>query len=379
MGTTINVLAITFHRAENYGSMLQAFALQEFVKGIRENVKYDILDYAPNVQKNLYRVVPPVKDIKSALKSIVAFRYYGQLCKKKNNFNKFLDEYLECTPIVHSSKKNLKSVINGVDLCIFGSDQIWNTNGEDFDWIYMGEGIPVLRKISYAASMGSGYFIEGWNREHREKTKQLLDDFMELSVRESGAKKALMSITKNSLKVSQNIDPIFLLSKEEWISKLSIKKENRGKYILFYSLNPDKLVMKMIKEIENKLGIPVVVTKFNNMHDIINLFEKKYDTGPIEFLELLYNAELVVSTSFHGVAFSILFNRPFYAINPYSDSRLESILDFCKLEDRSIQNIEDIKNIKDKWLKIEFSLANRAIELERKKSKVYLAKYVKKS
>lgn len=379
MDAIINVLAITFHRAENYGSMLQAFALQEFVKGIRENVKYNILDYAPNVQKNLYRIIPHVKDIKSAIKAIVSLKYYRKLCKKKNNFKNFISVYLQCTHTVDSSKENLKSVVRGTDLCIFGSDQIWNTNGEDFDWIYMGEGISGYRKISYAASMGSGYFVEGWDKDHREKTKQLLNEFMGLSVRERGAYKAVMSIKKNSLEVSQNIDPIFLLSKEEWISKLRIREVNKEKYILFYSLNPDKLVMEMVKEIENKLRIPVVVTKFNNMHDIINPFEKKYDTGPIEFLELLYNAELIVSTSFHGVAFSILFNKPFYAINPYSDSRLESILTFCALEDRSIKNVEDINNIKNEWLKIEFSSANHAIEIERKKSKDYLVKYVKKS
>lgn len=373
MDKEIKILAVTFHRAENYGSMLQAFALQEFVKRINSSVEYKILDYAPEVQKSIYRIIPKINNIKSAVKALVAYRNYKALSQKKKRFADFVKEYLDCTATVDSIPNGLQSVVRGFDICIFGSDQIWNTNGQDFDWIYMGENIPISKKISYAASMGSGYFIDGWNQEHCEKAKRLLDDFTALSVREIGAKEAVMNIVSDPLKVLQNIDPVFLLTREEWLSKLNIKKASRKKYVLFYSLNPDTMAMDIVKELGHEIGIPVIVTKFNNMHDIVCPFYKKYDTGPIEFLELLYNAELVLSTSFHGVAFSILFNKPFYAINPYSDSRLESVLDFCALKDRMIRGLEDIEKAKNNWSEIEYSSANQAIEFERERARVYLS------
>lgn len=373
MNKEIKVLAITFHRAENYGSMLQAFALQEFIKEIDNSVEYKILDYAPEVQRNVYRIIPRINNIKSAAKALVALKNYKELSQKKKRFADFVKGYLDCTTTVDSSPNALQSVIKGFDVCIFGSDQIWNTNGQDFDWIYMGENISISKKISYAASMGSGYFIDGWKQEHREKAKQLLDDFTALSVREIGAKEAVTKIASNSLRVLQNIDPVFLLTKEEWLSKLNIKSESGKRYILFYSLNPDTMVMNIVKELGRKIGMPVIVTKFNNMHDIVNPFDKKYNTGPIEFLELLYNAELVLSTSFHGVAFSILFNKPFYAINPYSDSRLESILEFCDLQDRAIRGLVDIERAMEGWSEIDYCSANQAIEKERERSKAYLS------
>ena len=373
MDKTFRVLALTLHRAENYGSMLQAYALQEFVQDLDNNISYSILDFAPPVQKNMYKTVPQIKDARSFIKALVSIRYIRDLKLKKARFNGFAKNYLECTQMIDSEKKKLQAVVGSYDISIFGSDQIWNTNGKDFDWIFMGEGISGIRKISYAASMGSGYFNKDWNQEHRDKMKELLKDFSEISVRETGVKKIVENLC--DLPVSQNIDPVFLLDGNSWVEKLKLKHATDEKYILFYSLNPDKLVLEIVKEISRILGLPVVVTKFNNMHDIVNPFRKKYDTGPIEFLNLLYNAELVLSTSFHGVAFAILLNKPFYAINPYSDSRLDSILESCSLNDRAIKDKKDIKTVRNRWHDLDFSNAKAFIESERTKATAYLSKY----
>lgn len=373
MDKTFKVLALTFHRAENYGSMLQAYALQEFVQGLDNNISYNILDYAPPVQKNMYKTVPQIKDVRSLIKALVSIRYIRDLRLKKARFNKFVKNYLKCTQVIDSEKKELQAVVASYDISIFGSDQIWNTNGKDFDWIYMGEGISGIRKISYAASMGSGYFNKDWNQVHRDKMKELLKDFIQISVREIGVKNMVENLC--DLPVLQNIDPVFLLDGDIWVRKLKLKHATEKKYILFYSLNPDKLVLEIVKEISRILGLPIVITKFNNMHDIVNPFEKKYDTGPIEFLNLLYNAELVLSTSFHGVAFAILLNKPFYAINPYSDSRLDSILESCSLNDRAIKDMNDIKTVRSEWHNLDFSIAKTSIESERTKASAYLREY----
>ena len=119
--------------------------------------------------------------------------------------------------------------------------------------------------------------------------------------------------------------------------------------------------------------MPIIVTQRTIISEIFYGFEKKFDAGPLEFLNLILNAKLVLSSSFHGTVFSILFNKPFYAINGANDFRISTLLEKMNLKNRTIE----IDNIKEKCRKIydiEFKNANALLNAEREKSEIYLKK-----
>ena len=126
----------------------------------------------------------------------------------------------------------------------------------------------------------------------------------------------------------------------------------------------------MAKAISKKLKLPILVTRYNNKNDMINNFVKKYNSGPLDFLSYIDNAALVLSSSFHGTAFSMIYNKPFYVFNGMKDSRISSILKIAGIEDRSIESIKDIDRVNLK--SIDFSFVNEIIKNEQEKSKAYL-------
>ena len=122
------------------------------------------------------------------------------------------------------------------------------------------------------------------------------------------------------------------------------------------------------------LNLPIVVTKFNNEKDYFNSFKKEYTSGPIEFLRLINGAKLVISSSFHGNIFAILFEKPFLAIkNGKKDLRLETVLDRMRLNDRIVTK-ENLETVCKKAYEISFDEARKILNEERKKSKTYLKK-----
>ena len=132
-------------------------------------------------------------------------------------------------------------------------------------------------------------------------------------------------------------------------------------------------MIKIVKKVSKILKLPVVITKFNNQYDAFSNFKKQYDTGPIEFLNLVKNAELVLSSSFHGTIFSILFNRPFFAIRGNKDFRIQTLLKKMKLEDRTIDENDIEEKCKEAYM-IDFKEAEKLLEIEREKATKYLKK-----
>ena len=360
---------ITFHSSYNYGSHLQAYALQEFIKKIsNEPIDYKIINLRTQIQKNMYKNIFEKNDIKSKLKSFLFLKYKKQLFDKASNYEKFLSEKLQVTE-EYNTYEELMNENFDYDYYISGSDQLWNLNAKDFDWSNYLEFVKKGKKISYSASFGP--IAQRWSNDEKERVKKDLEQFDCLSVREKGSYDNVFELTKR--KPEMHIDPTMLLEKNDWLKIIGDKPILKKDYILFYDLKGKKEDLRLVKEISKKMKMPVVITKYMSMKIHFSNFEKHYYCGPIEFLNLLYNSKLVLSSSFHGNVFSVIFNKPFFALNGKNDFRISTMLDKFKLSDRSITLNELEEKLKNVY-NIKFSDAQKIFNIERKKSEEYLKK-----
>lgn len=142
-----------------------------------------------------------------------------------------------------------------------------------------------------------------------------------------------------------HVDPTLLLPIDSWRKIQSDYSYNDGKYILLYCLEPTKQQLNWAKQISQKLKLPIVITRFNNKNDIINSFIKCYDAGPCDFLALIDHAALVLTSSFHGTAFSLIYHKPFFVFNGVTDNRISSILTRTQMIERSIDKEEDLAKV----------------------------------
>lgn len=369
------ISTITFHAAHNYGSNLQAYALQEFIKSLckknNTSCDYEIINLHTRKQEELYSLFQPYNSLKNIIKNLMVFPYTKQLKIKQKRFNSFIKNELNITSKRYLSNNDLKRENFTSDYFISGSDQVWNIRSKDFDWANFLNFVNTSKskKISYAASFGP--LDINWDLYNKDKCRDLLYQYDYISVREEGSKKNIQNLLDKECLI--HVDPTLLLTKEQWIKKLNLSSNNEKSYILFYSLEPNFETLEIVKKISKNLDLPVVITKYNNKFDYFNQFIKKYDCGPKEFLNLINGAKLIISSSFHGTVFSIIFNKPFFAINGLADNRISTLLKNLHLESREVR----IDNIEEKCslaYTIDFQNANLVIEEERKRSENYLKK-----
>lgn len=361
------IATITFHASYNYGSCLQAYALQEIIKKIcRNDCEYKIINLRTNIQKEMYKSLYEKKGIKNEIRKVLFFNKKSQLKKKQVNFENFINNYLQLTKEYKCFDELTKEKWNA-DYYIAGSDQLWNLQARDFDWANYLEFVDG-KKISYAASWGPK--PQKWNEEEKERAKRDLERFEYLSVREKGSFDNVVELLGKEPEL--NVDPTLLLSKSEWEKIINKERMISFKYIFLYNLK-GKEYIDLAKKISNELKIPIVVSKFGNKYELIYGFKKRYDVGPLEFLNLIENAELVLSSSFHGTIFSILLNKPFFALKGMKDFRISTILEKMGLENRSI-DFEDYKTKCKEAFNIDFTESEKLLEIERKKSEEYLKK-----
>ena len=364
------IATITFHGAHNFGSSLQSYALQTFTQNLfKENGKecvYSVINYRTRFQKELYSYLIKPKGIKDLVKYFMRLPYLKQYKRKWSKFEEFINHTLNTGAEVNSTER-LMEFYGDNDVYISGSDQIWNVRSRDFDEVYYLTFLSGKKKISYSASFGP---LEiNWDKYDKEKVSCALNDYSAISVREEGSLKNVKLLTDKNADI--HVDPTLLLTKDEWIDFGSKRNYKNGEYILMYCLEPSKEQLKMAKRISKYLKLPIVVTRYNNKNDYFNSFKKLYDTGPKDFISLINNAKFVITSSFHGTAFSIILQKPFFALDGATDRRISNILDLTDLSDRAV----DANNLEDKLLKaydLSFDNSVKAIEKEITKAKEYL-------
>lgn len=372
-----NIGIVTSSKELNYGAILQTYAMQRVV----QNMGYHSELIWWRGQEKKHRDVRLRKLVGMIFRYLLhpsiflkSFKAYNESFKKEmsddiiSNFRKFEQEQLCIKYLSYSQMKKYaqSSVCKAV---IAGSDQIWNSYAVYVDPFYYLRFVPKYKRIAYAPSLGKND-IAPYNKRIMGK---YVNDFPVLSVREKKGKDLLEKIINRNIEVVA--DPSLLLSKEEW---KDVRKKVRvpEKYVLFYFLDePNDACVRVMCSIVQQKKISVLVfpyhfDKFQNINGI-----QFVEPGPAEFLDLIAKAELVLTDSFHGTAFSINFNKQFYTFdrqygnNQSQSSRLIDFLTEYGLKNRFVQNVNaeiDIKN------EIDYSGINKKIEVNRESSKKFL-------
>lgn len=363
---------ITFHAAYNFGSVLQAYALQEYLR--KKGFEVEIINYRMKEQKNCYKMFRTNYGVKIFINDILGIFYLNKKIERKKNFEQFISNYLVLTQ-EFADPLEFSEYNDKYDVYISGSDQIWNKHANELhnvEWEYME---PYLlskicgRKISYASSIGN-------MKDDRELNHLIgyIRDYHRISMREEASAK-LISKYLNKI-VESVLDPTFLLKRQDWISRFKLKKRNEKKYILFYSLAGRKKLnkfKKLITDIEKKGYVVKYITPFFQFRygDRMN-FVNCLEYGPYQFLDAIYNSECVITDSYHGTILSINLNKNFYSINgDYgSDYRKTSVLQKLDLMSRSIGSDVDISELK--FDNINYEIVESKLETLRMHSKEYL-------
>lgn len=354
-------VTITTHRAINYGAVLQSYALQKAHESLGiDNVLLDVPETTSIYEKlNFHNLRSLVAG------SLINFTtFFNQKKSKKllNDFNNFVKNRIKTTERIYTDIKDVNENLPKTDFFICGSDQVFGLRGPQDDIRIINFGPSDMLRFSYAASLGE----YDWNDEEKERAKDILKKYKKISVRENFAKDYLESFIERECVV--NIDPVFLLSKEDW-RKIEKKPDINEKYILCYNLISNVNMQKTLNLVKNKYGYKVVCLQTYPMK---RLKADKYifDAGPEEFLGWLDNAEAIVTTSFHGTAFSAIFEKPFYTlIKNYKSQRITDLLNLFGLSERVIRDTDKEISID---INVDFSYCREKISEERDKSFQYL-------
>lgn len=356
---------LTYHRAENYGALLQAYGMSTFLK--KQGYDVSFVDYWPNYHEDYFRIFSLAEfkriGLKAKLQYLIQLFLGGVVRKRrKRKLQSFMKEHLGLPQGIKYSSKN--AVCNEYDVVVYGSDQIWRKQNmpgcKDYDMWYFGSDNIIAKKIAYAGSMGT---IQTTPQED-ERLKPYFKKFSTLSVRETPLKDYLANMGLPSTAV---LDPVFLLDKKDWRDLCSSNKpKQKDGYILFYNLLNNAESTAFVEKLSRETNLPIKeITK----QFMKSQFSRRYiyTASVQEFLSLVDNAAYVVSNSFHGVAMSVIFEKQFYAIGMGEKAnRVESLLSSLEIGDRYLMSGDAPKTY------IDYNSVNDRIAILKKGSVEYL-------
>ena len=314
---------ITFHRANNLGAALQAYALYTY---LNDNVcSTEIIDFYPNnaipARNSLFR------QAMRTVKRIIGGKEQNEKYQRYAKFDAFINGCRK-SKIVYYGDQAIEADPPKYDLLISGSDQILNTTLTGNSKAYYLHFASTTPKISYASSFGRANITD----TETVYIKQYLRDFRKLSAREESAKRIIESLTNRHTELT--IDPVFLLSKDKWLDIATPGKAE--KYIFIYSMESTPWLIETLEQLRAQYSLPVIIVLGGNFQLSIE-GEVDHCCGPCDFLSYINNAECVVTNSFHGTAFSILFEKKLICVAHSSkNTRLENLLKIIGSEDKQI-------------------------------------------
>lgn len=355
---------VTFHFPHNYGAMIQAYAMQQYLT-VKGHDAY-IIDYQPEYHLKWYPKPKFIKlsfdsGITKMLRSLIGgMLIYKVYSRRYSAFQDFLSTRMKLYPYSADSDY---SEFNAI---LLGSDQIWNQKNTDnrFDGVYFGDQFN-CRVFSYAASNRSKSFSEYEQSQYKQKLSKLYA----VGVRENQLQQLLQPLTDKD--VCLNLDPT-LLAGADCFKDLNLERPIPEKYVLVYELIDHPEVRQMAESYAQKIGAICVSLSGYARRSQSKYYD--YEAGPEKFLAYIKNAEFVFTSSFHGTALSIVFNVNFYSIrqNNSADMRMASILSQVGLIDRFI-SFNDNPVAED----IQYSDVNHKMIALRSQSVEYIDKALK--
>lgn len=336
------VAILTFQETVNFGAQLQAYALQKTISNFGYDV--NVLDYRFD---NSFRH-KIVYQSKLFVKGITL---------NKRMFKKFKKEY--CLSSKKYDDRNIKEADEEYDVFVTGSDQVFNPNKIKKTTTYL-LGFTDKNKISYAASFG----VDEIEKQLIDKYKKCLLKFSYVSIREKTGCELYKKITSKNAELV--LDPTLLLSEKEWREALDVKA-SQDDYVLIYMLEYSPDLVNIGKKYAKDKNLKYKI--ISGTPRIFYYRGNQWNMSPQKFVKLFLNAKCIFTNSFHGVVFSINYNKEFYVKllvkNKKVNNRLTDMLEKFNLSNRIIETNTN-------YSCIDYKDINNLLEKERKFSKNFL-------
>lgn len=337
-------------KTHNYGSLLQTYALQKFL--FKNGYDNEIILYK---EKNYFKYLKLLfkfsflrLKFKQTINKIILKIFFTKISKKLKlrikSFNNFLNNYLCFSNLIKSRNELIKSTSN-YRAIVLGSDQVWHPNNLNMDFFNLLFVPDKIYKIAYAPSFG----VSKIPKNQINKTKKYLTRINAISVREKSGQKIIYDLIKKDVNVV--CDPTLLLTTDDWNEIKFDKKLIEEDYIFCYFLGDNKLHRQFANKFQSIVGGKIV----NLPHlEHFNIADKNfgdyslYNVSPTDFINLISNSKFVLTDSFHGTVFSIIYQKNFFTFNRFEEgnsnstnSRISSFLGLLNLEHRRINGYED--------------------------------------
>lgn len=335
------------YSVKNYGSMLQAFATQEFIE--MSGLDFEIIRYQKKkdfnfVVKSLFKLFNSNfrKEVFRILKYSTALKKNPNLFKnikiRNKKFESFEKESFKNLSEVCSTFDELKNIGKKFNGYLVGSDQLWLPAGLSTNFYNLNFVDKKNTKISYGTSFG----VSKIPFYQKKRTAEFLNRIDFLSVREQKGQEIIKKLTNKNAKLV--VDPTLLFTKNEWLKLIPNEKIIEEKYIFVYFIGKNIDYRKIANELKEKTQLKIVVLR--HIDEYIKFDENfgdfaPFNVGPKEFVNLIRNAEYICTDSFHGSVFSILNEKKFIVFNRFSDSsinstnsRIDSLTNILTLQNR---------------------------------------------
>lgn len=365
---------ITILKVNNYGAELQAYATQATIK--KMGIDAEVIDYL--FYKHPEHIKTPLSRplFKFSIKKQLAEYLYPLISKikelgskdtkvRRSLFEKF-HKINTAQSRTYSKLDELYSECPDYDVYIVGSDQVWNPGIYSSLKPYFLDFVPKgKRKVAYASSFGIGALPMNM----KDTYMNYLSSFDAIGVREISGVKIINDL---GLKAENVLDPTLLLNGDDWRKVSSKYGGLPERYVAVYELASSPYLRKVATEVSESLGCPIVrICKSAHDKTAINIT----DAGPAEFLSIMQNAEFIVTDSFHGTAFAINFQKPFFTITPNrkdNNSRQANLMALLRIDNRILKEGDALP----KDFSLNFSKVNERLESERVKSLNFLTKAI---
>lgn len=358
---------LTFHRAINYGAILQAYGLVSYLRKQGHDAK--VIDYKPEGMGLLYAPlnVPTLfRKCKRIALNLYMIPSLPKRARKRAMFWQYTETHLPLTVKVQN-----ESELPELDAIIVGSDQVWSTKftgGVDrFYWgLFERKGAKLLSYAGSAAEDMDGSF-------YNTNNASLLNSFDAISVREDELQDYLQKCLP-SKQIFKVLDPTLLAGRGVFEELVKEEKPIEEQYILIYQVIREKndAIQAYARIIAKEMGCKIYEIKNSQLHVYSEGKEEvKPDfVNPTLFVNYFKCAKYVITTSFHGTAFSLLFNIPFsvVSVSPEVDSRAKDILQQLNLSERMITLPQESTNFNFNW-----DVINEQLNQRRKPSVEFLS------
>lgn len=322
----------------SYGAVLQAYSLSRTLKALFPEDLVMVVKYqSPTTKLNMSvfgrKATNPLTNV---LWNFFASFRYRQLKHRFNLFEVFRNQHFQFTQLYDDHRLMVASPPQ-LDVHISGSDQVFNPRKPARDVFYLNFEKGQSRKVAYAPSFGISEFTE----EEMKYIRHCLSDFDFLSCREESGAMFMSDLLDRE--VSTVIDPVFLTPANEW-EKIAKAPYTKERYVFIFSLMKASSLLRIARKLPKEYSDCKIIVLSPHDWRFYTRCKHIYNPGPREFVGLIRNAELVLTDSFHGTAFSILFHKKFYTYisQPKYGSRIISLLGSLALDDRVLHSSDSI-------------------------------------